>query len=70
MKQKLNAIFNESQAVGLNVLIANPSSVMEQFTYGYASLEEQKPTDIHTIYRISSISKEILATCIMMLYDD
>ncbi|MCM1260383.1 MAG: beta-lactamase family protein [Prevotella sp.] len=70
MKQKLNAIFNESQAVGLNVLIANTSDVIEQFTYGYASLEEKKPTDIHTIYRIASVSKVIVATCIMMLYDE
>lgn len=69
-KENINKIFETYDAIGGNVIIANKNKILEQFTYGYQELEKNVVTKTNTIYRIASISKVVVASCIMMLYDE
>ncbi len=70
IKENITNLFKQYHAAGGNVIIASPKSILEQFTYGFQSLEENKPTQKDTIYRIASISKVVVASTLMTLYDE
>lgn len=70
MQDIINNLFEKSNAIGGNVLIADKEGIKEQFTYGFQSKEKNIPTSKDTIYRIASISKVVVATTVMTLVDD
>lgn len=59
----------KSRLVGANAVIVKDNQVVEKVSYGYRNLEEKVDTTADTIYRIASISKVIVAICIMQLVE-
>lgn len=70
LKENIKKIYEKCEAIGGNVVIANKNRILEQVTYGYLAPEKNILTKTNTIYRIASISKVVVASCIMMLYDE
>lgn len=70
MQDNIMNIFKTYDAVGGNIIIASNNKILEQFTYGYQSKEKGIVTKENTIYRIASISKVIVASSLMTLYDE
>ncbi len=70
LKQKLDNIAKEANAVGISALICNPKGIMEEYFYGKRDLEKDLDTKQGTIYRIASISKVVVAMGIMLLHDE
>lgn len=70
MQENIMNLFQKYDAVGGNVIIASKDKILEQFTYGYQSKEKRIVTQKNTIYRIASISKVVVASSLMLLYDE
>lgn len=69
-KQALNNIVTNETPLGLGVLVANKKNILDTYCYGKRSIEKNLDITADTIYRIASISKVIVAMCVMMLQDD
>jgi len=69
LDKRLKEIMDELKILGLSAAIVNKDGSLWEGHYGLASIEGSKKMDAHSIYRIASISKSILATALMQLYD-
>ena len=70
LKEKLDNIAKEANAVGVSALICNKDEIIYKYFYGKRDLENNLDTVDGTIYRIASISKVIVGMGIMMLHDE
>lgn len=70
MKDLIHNIYKKDNAIGGTVIIANKNEILKHITYGYQSVENNIETHENTIYRIASISKVVVATAVMTLYDE
>lgn len=57
------------QVVGVSAVFVKNGEVIWSRGYGWADLENERPADASTIYRIASISKTITATALMQLFE-
>ena len=57
------------QMVGSTCVVCNKDGIAEYGCYGYKNFEKKEKIDLDTIYRIASISKVFVASCVMLLYD-
>lgn len=70
LKEKLDNIAKEANAVGVSALICNKDEIIYKYFYGKRDIENNLDTVDGTIYRIASISKVIVGMGIMMLHDE
>jgi CubicO group peptidase (beta-lactamase class C family) len=59
----------KQKIVGMSVVIVHDQNVILAKSYGYADLESKRPADIHTVYRVGSITKVFTALMLMQLRD-
>lgn len=70
MKQKFMEICENASLVGTSCLIYNKGKIVNKLNYGFSSLEKKRKVNNDTVFRIASISKVIVALCIMRLYEE
>ena len=54
---------------GATVMIVRDGKPIFQKAYGMAQLEKNIPVELHTNFRLASVSKQFTAMCIMMLME-
>ncbi len=69
LEEKLDHICRENACIGLNAIITDRDKILKEYHYGYASIEEDVETNSDTVYRMASVSKVVVATSVLMLYD-
>jgi len=52
---------------GLSVAVLKEGKIVKMEGYGYANLETRTPATARTVYKIASISKQFIATAVMLL---
>ena len=57
------------EMVGSTSIIANPQNIEHYACVGKESIEKNTSTKLDTIYRIASISKMVVAICVMQLHE-
>lgn len=70
MKEQFIKIAKEASLVGASCLIFNKGKIVNKLNYGYSSIEKKRKVNNNTVFRIASISKVIVALCIMKLYEE
>ncbi len=66
---KLKEVMESLKIVGLSAAVVHKNEVVWSNQYGWANIDNKKVTDSHTIYRMASISKSIMGTALMQLYE-
>lgn len=61
---------DEQQIAGVVTLVARRGKVAHLGTYGLADIEEGRPMQANTIFRIASMTKPITSVAVMMLYEE
>jgi D-alanyl-D-alanine carboxypeptidase len=61
---------NKSHIAGLSLAIAKDGTVTYSRGYGFADVKQKSPATEQTVFEIGSISKQFLATGILMLVED
>lgn len=70
MKKIFNEICEKSSLVGASALVINQGKIVEKLNYGYSDKEHKKKMNNNTVVRIASVSKVLVALCIMRLYEE
>jgi CubicO group peptidase (beta-lactamase class C family) len=70
VKSRLQQVIDEQQTGGIQVLIARRGKVVMHENLGYASVEDGTPITDDTLFRIYSMTKPIVGTAMLMLYED
>ena len=70
MKELFKEISQNASLVGASSLVFKDGKIVEKLNYGYSSLEKNKKVNNNTVFRIASVSKIIVALCIMKLYEE
>ena len=60
----------ERQIPGLSIVIIQNGKVIHKNAYGFSVIEHQVPSKIETIYELASITKQFIATGILLLEQD
>ena len=55
---------------GLAFAVVKDNKVVQMKSYGYANLDHLVPVTNQTIFPIASMDKQLIATCIMRLYEN
>lgn len=58
------------QIPGLALVVINDGKILKAQAYGFADVDSQVPATTNTVFRIGSISKQFVATAIMMLVEE
>jgi CubicO group peptidase (beta-lactamase class C family) len=66
----ITAQLREQNIPGLALAIAKDGKVIKAAGYGYADLERKIPITPETVLKIASVSKQCIATGIMLLVQD
>ena len=66
---KISFLMKYATFPSLSACIINEDEVIWSKGYGYYDIINQKESDTDTIYVIASITKTIVGTCLMQLYD-
>ena len=70
MKELFTKIAQEATLAGASCLVYNKGKIVEKLNYGYSSIENNRKVNNDTVFRIASVSKIIVALCIMKLYEE
>lgn len=70
METILKQAAEEARLVGASLVVIKNDTPVVEACYGYSSIEENKKTTMDTVYRIASVSKVIVALCIMRLVEE
>ena len=70
MKEMFKQICSDASLVGASYLVFNKGEIVEKINYGYSDLETKKEVNNDTVFRIASVSKILVALCIMRLYEE
>jgi CubicO group peptidase (beta-lactamase class C family) len=62
--------FNNPDAPGANIIVTKDKKILFKKSYGLANLEEKKPINEFTNFRLASITKQFTAMCIMILKEN
>ena len=69
-ESRMQEYIDEAKLAGIAVMTIKDDFLAHDETFGYADIENQKPLQANTIYRIFSMSKPITAVALMTLYED
>ncbi len=70
LKNRLQQELDNEVTGGIQVLIARHGKVVMHENLGYASVENNEPITDETLFRIYSMTKPIVGTAMMMLYEE
>ena len=70
LKSRLQQELDNEVTGGIQVLIARHGKVVMHENLGHASVEDNRPITDETLFRIFSMTKPIVGTAMMMLYED
>ena len=70
LKSRLQQELDNEVTGGIQVLIARHGKVVMHENLGHASIEDNKPITDETLFRIYSMTKPIVGTAMMMLYEE
>ena len=71
MKQRIDSLFQlwkDNPGAGGQLLISYKGDVWET-CYGYADIENQVPMTQETVFNVASVTKQIVAMCVVMLHE-
>lgn len=68
--QKMQEYIDKGQLAGIATLVMKDDKIIQREYFGYANIEEQKPVEDNSIFRIFSMTKPITAVALMTLYDE
>jgi len=68
-QDQLAQVAEENQLVGMSVLVVQGGEIADEYHYGLANINSKRAVDANSRYRIASISKSVVATALMTLYD-
>ena len=66
----VRARIKEFQLPGLSLLVIRDGAIVKAAGYGLADVERRIPAQPQTVYKIGSVSKQFIATGIMLLVED
>jgi CubicO group peptidase (beta-lactamase class C family) len=69
LEQRMRLFVEDKELTGFQSMIIKDGKVIHYDKYGYDNVEEGKPIQDNSIFRIASITKCILAAGVMKLYD-
>ena len=69
LEKRMRQFIAEKELVGFQSIIIKEGEEIHYDNYGFADLEQKKPIQDNSIFRIASITKCIVAVGIMKLYD-
>jgi len=61
---------DEGNTPGITTMIARHGEIVHFETYGYQDIENKKPINENTIFRIYSMTKPVTGVALMMLYEE
>lgn len=67
---KLQKHIDDGKLAGISVMVVKNNETVLRRGFGYADIENQKPIEDNTIFRIFSMTKPITAAALMTLYDE
>ncbi len=67
---KLQKYIDDGKLAGISVMVVKNNETVLRKEFGYADIENQKPIEDNTIFRIFSMTKPITAAALMTLYDE
>ncbi|MGI9261543.1 MAG: serine hydrolase domain-containing protein, partial [Woeseiaceae bacterium] len=70
LKGRLQLELDKGVTAGIQVLVARRGKVVMHENLGYANLEEEKPITDESLFRIYSMTKPVVGTAMMMLYEE
>ena len=70
MKELFKEKSENASLVGASSLVFKDGKIVEKLNYGFSSLEKHKKVNNNTVFRIASVSKIMVALCIMKLYEE
>ena len=70
LKSNLQEVIDEEQTGGIQVLVARKGKVVMHENLGYANVEDEIPISDETLFRIYSMTKPIVGTGMLMLYEE
>ena len=70
LKERLQKELDNEVTGGIQVLIARRGRVVMHENLGHANVEEDKPITDETLFRIYSMTKPVVGTAMMMLYEE
>lgn len=70
LKNRLQQELDNEVTGGIQVLIARHGKVVMHENLGHASVEDNRPVTDETLFRIYSMTKPIVGTAMMMLYEE
>jgi len=69
MNERFQKICQEASLVGASSVVYQNGRIVEELSYGKRNLEANLDSSVHTIYRIASISKVVVAVALMKLHE-
>lgn len=69
LELRMRQFVAEKELVGFQTMIIKEEKVVHYDNYGFSDIEQEKPLQDNSIFRIASITKCIVAVGIMKLYD-
>ena len=70
LRQRLQQVLDEQVTAGIQVLIARRGEVIMYENLGYANVEQRQSLSDESLFRIYSMTKPIVGTAMMMLYEE
>ena len=70
LRQRLQQVLDEQVTAGIQVLIARRGEVVMYENLGYANVEQRQSLSDESLFRIYSMTKPIVGTAMMMLYEE
>ena len=68
--EKMQEYIDSGWLAGISTMIIKNGVIVSKEYFGYADVEEQKPIEDNTIFRMFSMTKPITAAALMTLYDE
>ena len=68
--QKMQEYIDNGKLAGIATLVMKDGKIVHRERFGFANIEEQKPVEENSIFRIFSMTKPITAVALMTLYDE
>jgi len=70
LRQRLQQVLDEQLTGGIQVLIARRGEVVMYENLGHANIEDNRPLSEESLFRIYSMTKPVVGTAMMMLYEE
>ena len=70
MKEFFKKLCSDASLVGASYLVFNKGKIVEKMNFGYSDNDSKKKVTNDTVFRIASVSKILVALCIMRLYEE